>query len=981
MDLRSVLVEQGSAEKDIPKAVSFDGINDSLSYNGALVGAEDSSGITISFWLYIGKDIGVGDTILELYNSVYPLSILNIRFISDKIVVTCKATDSTLVFSISATIDYANWKYSFIHVLVSADVQSTSFRHMYINDVDTTITSTQQGTHLIGFESVDKSTICTDHDLNVNYMLNTRVSDLFIDNIYRNLDVVENRRLFITESKKPTDNLNAIDGFVPQVSKALSAYNPYYFYIKEDGSAVYINESLNKTVYKYNVLSPYSAYTIDTSSVDVLYDKGTDVVIYDITFSPDGHKMYAIKQDDLIHEYYLPNAWTITNNSAPTTTSLSAALDNTPGEFCFNSSGTKMYMFGDEEHFIYQWSLSTPWSTASLTYDSIHIPIGTTIDSIIMVDNDTILFVGIYTYIYKYELSIPGDISSAVLVDTIYTYDYSVLPVRVRHAQGLTFINNGSSCVLADGISEVLVIWFDLDTPYDLRSISATSYDGLNQPLIYLPLKDADSANFNDGTSDDFVINGALATAVVGPNQDFCSALHYFDENYAASSVNNNTGGNILTVSFNIYTGDNEVSTENLITHYPVYQDVSEYLAIKCTSISGFILEYDDGTNFASLAAANTIEKYHNTSVQFSCDLSNMLSGYKCLVIDGVDKTSSIVASGVQPVISTLQWLIIGAKYTSAYAYYITTRIGDLYFDYSDEIHINIALNNEFLDNDLKPIGLRKVVEDSGHIPLMASIMQYPTWDNIGYGNVPSRNLVAKRGAGEYSARSIRMDSGGASGTNKLTCTGFSEEITKTIIHFNVFFEGAGPEVCVLDLQNSTGTQNLTVNLIDTAQVRVELISGSYAISDTYVLNKWGSIFIEVDWVSTTDNLKLWGSFPANAEYVSGSYTLSGTGGHFDSASITNTVANGSYDSYFSQLYVSTDISKYIDFSQEENRDLFVDQLGFPKDLDALINNGTIPKPLIYLPAKGSIDDIGNNSGTADDFTVVNAVVHGPDFS
>lgn len=69
---------------------------------------------------------------------------------------------------------------------------------------------------------------------------------------------------------------------------------------------------------------------------------------------------------------------------------------------------------------------------------------------------------------------------------------------------------------------------------------------------------------------------------------------------------------------------------------------------------------------------------------------------------------------------------------------------------------------------------------------------------------------------------------------------------------------------------------------------------------------------------------------------------------------------------------------QYIDFSQEENRNKFVDQLGYPRDLKKAIDSGEIPEPLIYLP----FDDPNNlwkNLGTGWDFTVNWTVTQGAD--
>jgi hypothetical protein len=65
-------------------------------------------------------------------------------------------------------------------------------------------------------------------------------------------------------------------------------------------------------------------------------------------------------------------------------------------------------------------------------------------------------------------------------------------------------------------------------------------------------------------------------------------------------------------------------------------------------------------------------------------------------------------------------------------------------------------------------------------------------------------------------------------------------------------------------------------------------------------------------------------------------------------------------------LYFTT---AYTDFSQESIRNLYVDQLGFPKDLAKQIEDGLIPNPPLYLEFEEGtfLAPLGKNSGTGGD--------------
>ena len=90
---------------------------------------------------------------------------------------------------------------------------------------------------------------------------------------------------------------------------------------------------------------------------------------------------------------------------------------------------------------------------------------------------------------------------------------------------------------------------------------------------------------------------------------------------------------------------------------------------------------------------------------------------------------------------------------------------------------------------------------------------------------------------------------------------------------------------------------------------------------------------------------------------------------------LNKTDGSASTEELISNVYFTTD---YIDFSQEANRNLFVNQLGYPRDLTPLIEDGTIPAPLINMKFEDT-DNLGKNEyGT--DFSVVGTVTAGADF-
>ena len=74
-------------------------------------------------------------------------------------------------------------------------------------------------------------------------------------------------------------------------------------------------------------------------------------------------------------------------------------------------------------------------------------------------------------------------------------------------------------------------------------------------------------------------------------------------------------------------------------------------------------------------------------------------------------------------------------------------------------------------------------------------------------------------------------------------------------------------------------------------------------------------------------------------------------------------------------VYFTTD---FIDFSDESNRLLFADALGYPVPLLKSIDDGLIPEGLIRMGFEDSAD-LGFNSGTGGDFTINGTITQGAD--
>lgn len=510
-------------------------------------------------------------------------------------------------------------------------------------------------------------------------------------------------------------------------------------------------------------------------------------------------------------------------------------------------------------------------------------------------------------------------------------------------------------------------------------------------PILYLPMRDADTAHINEGTGGDFVPNGVLDTAQRGPNQWNCVASEFDGSNdylfrstienlplqskqFTCSFVINSSGtptelGKILAVSD---AGDGEfVITGTAINN--TYQ-----ISVFGRNVSNSI---ELNFNIRPFLTSNFNGKGSQRHITFSIDMGNVNN--RCVVIDGEDVTNTIGYVGwVKYTNTNIHMNNANHKIGGDTNAFWKGSIGELYFDTS---YTDLSTDNPFWDADNnRPKPVRQVLEETGNTPLIAMPISAdnPT-KNYGTGGDFTLNgggLVGARGASEFWARSAKtpITNTGTLYTNYLLNTALGslnaverfsfcvavQNYDVTMTGFPVIFAIGG------DSPSSGLTISLTSNSSEHVVLNINGVVTSIATSTFNVSGEWififGSYLLGDSYLYESKNenfsIKTGGTYPIDA---APNFRILSSDGYSDWA--------GGVGS----LYFTTD---YIDFSQEENRNLFVDQLGYPKDLSKQIEDGLIPEPLIYMPFDDP-DYLGKNLGTGGDFTVNGNITQGADFS
>jgi sugar lactone lactonase YvrE len=198
----------------------------------------------------------------------------------------------------------------------------------------------------------------------------------------------------------------------------------------------------------------------------------------DMTIKTDGTKMYIIGDaNKTVFQYSLSTAWDITTASYDNISFSVSSQDTSPTGLSFSSDGEKMYIMGNNNNNVYQYSLSTAWDISTASYDSVNFPVSSedndVLDIVFKTDGTKMYIAGNQNNkVYQYTLSTAWDISTS----SYNSVNFSVTPVSIPLT--ITFSLDGTNMYIMDSISDTLYQYY-LTTGWDLStaSYSNESYD------------------------------------------------------------------------------------------------------------------------------------------------------------------------------------------------------------------------------------------------------------------------------------------------------------------------------------------------------------------------------------------------------------------------------------------------------------------------------------------------------------------------
>jgi sugar lactone lactonase YvrE len=157
--------------------------------------------------------------------------------------------------------------------------------------------------------------------------------------------------------------------FTQSFSVASQSTSPSGIAFKPDGTIMFVAEAYNSTILQYALSSAF-----DVSSASYTHNfnvASQEADVRGVAFNSDGTVMLitGIGGDD-VNEYALSSAYDVSSASFVDLFSI-ASQDTNPNDLFFNSDGKTMWIVGDDNDSIFQYTLTTGFDISTASYASI----------------------------------------------------------------------------------------------------------------------------------------------------------------------------------------------------------------------------------------------------------------------------------------------------------------------------------------------------------------------------------------------------------------------------------------------------------------------------------------------------------------------------------------------------------------------------------------------------------------------------------
>jgi hypothetical protein len=136
-----------------------------------------------------------------------------------------------------------------------------------------------------------------------------------------------------------------------------------------DGTKMFISGEIGQDVNEYALSTGFNLSSVTYTRNFSVSSQDTDP--RDVAFSTDGTKMFVLgRTNDTVFQYTLSAGFNLSTASYASKSFSVTSQENNPKSFAFNSDGTKMFILGQQNNTVYQYTLSTAFDVSTASYDS-----------------------------------------------------------------------------------------------------------------------------------------------------------------------------------------------------------------------------------------------------------------------------------------------------------------------------------------------------------------------------------------------------------------------------------------------------------------------------------------------------------------------------------------------------------------------------------------------------------------------------------
>jgi hypothetical protein len=211
-------------------------------------------------------------------------------------------------------------------------------------------------------------------------------------------------------------------------SVATQSTIPSDIVIGDNDTKMFICSDSGNAILQYSLSTAKDISTASYDSVSFSVNS-QDATPQGLTFKPDGTKMYVVGNSNRrVYQYSLSTAWDLSTASYDNKSYYVYSQEQNPETVAFSSDGTKMYVAGQTAGQIFQYTLSTAWDVSTASYDSVSLNPADSLynRNIIFSPDGTKMYNmggGAYKEVDEYSLSTAWDLSTATY--TSNSFDWS----------------------------------------------------------------------------------------------------------------------------------------------------------------------------------------------------------------------------------------------------------------------------------------------------------------------------------------------------------------------------------------------------------------------------------------------------------------------------------------------------------------------------------------------------------------------------